>query len=92
MVVNCRRKDIAIVLEYLNTNNAPPSILQANTSKKVSSDCSFAHPPYFWYRNRDVSLILLPEKKSFVGLYLVNNFFKCHEDVRNVEVSNHKKD
>lgn len=47
MVVNCRRKDIAIVLEYLNTNNAPPSILQANTSKKVSNDCSFAHRRIF---------------------------------------------
>ena len=47
MVINYRRKDIAIVLEHLHTNDASPSILQANTSKKVSSDCSFAHPPYF---------------------------------------------
>ena len=36
MAVNFLRKDIAFVLRYLHVNNAPPSILQANTSKKVS--------------------------------------------------------
>lgn len=36
VVVNFHRKDIAFVSRYLHVNNAPPSIFQANTSKKVS--------------------------------------------------------
>lgn len=36
MTDNFHKKDIAFVSRYLNTKNAPPSILQVNTSEKVS--------------------------------------------------------
>lgn len=42
LVVNLLRKDIAFVFWYLLDNNAPPSLLQENTSKKVSIGCSFS--------------------------------------------------
>ena len=36
MADNFHKKDIVFVLRYLDINNAPPSILQGNTSEKVS--------------------------------------------------------
>jgi len=46
MVVSYHWKDIAFVFWYLNTNNVPPSLLQPNTSKKVSIGCSLQRPEH----------------------------------------------
>lgn len=66
MVVKFHGKDIGFVSKYLHINNAPPSILQANTSKKVSIGCSYSTHNCFHSQER-LSFISLRVTHSVLG-------------------------